>query len=120
MHVITAILNKDPMRNLFPWCALRLSSLSPVRRRYLRTPMASKRGVLALLLVALSGTPLTSLATEPPPLKVGALRLASAGPLFIAQHENFFRDEGIVSRSDTSTRRSRSRSRSLPGMSIWA
>ena len=84
------------MRNLFPWCALRLSSLSPFRRRYLRTPKASKRGVLAFLLVALSGPPLTSLATEPPPLKVGALRLASAGPLFIAQHENFFRDEGIV------------------------
>lgn len=40
--------------------------------------------------------PCVSAAAEPTVLKVGALRLASAGPLFVAQHERFFQQEGLT------------------------
>lgn len=52
--------------------------------------------MLALLLAAICVVPRMSSAAEPALLKVGALRLASAGPLFVAQHEHFFQDEGVA------------------------
>ncbi|MEZ2298549.1 ABC transporter substrate-binding protein [Variovorax sp. RCC_210] len=52
--------------------------------------------MLALLLAVLGTASQWAGAAEPALLKVGALRLASAGPLFIAQHERFFQDEGLA------------------------
>lgn len=65
-----------------------------LQRRRLRA--CGQRGLLALLLAVMSAVPQLSAAAEPILLKVGALRLASAGPLFVAQHEHFFRDEGVA------------------------
>lgn len=48
-----------------------------------------------LLLALMGAVPVASTAAQTAILKVGALRLASAGPLFVAQHEHFFEEEGL-------------------------
>lgn len=92
-------LNKDAMQIFHPPRAPRAPSRAftaawPQRLR--RFHACAQRGMLGLLLAVMSTVPRVSGAAEPALLKVGALRLASAGPLFVAQQEHFFKDEGVI------------------------
>lgn len=68
---------------------------TPTWSQQRRVSECGSRWLPALLLALTSTVSLVSGAAEPVSLKVGALRLASAGPLFVAQHEHFFQDEGL-------------------------
>ncbi|CAA2109660.1 ABC transporter substrate-binding protein [Variovorax paradoxus] len=88
------------MPHLHPWRAGRaLTDRSPDTSFWsgwswrLRTN--ARLGALAWVLATASVAPQHAAAAEPLLLRVGALRLASAGPLFVAQHERYFEDEGL-------------------------
>lgn len=63
-----------------------------------RAAINSSRRAFTAAIVATAALSVCSAAVAAPALgelKVGALRLASAGPLYVAQHEKFFEQEGV-------------------------